>query len=1141
MSAPHLSEKEIFLAALEYRSETECGQFLRDACGSDGRLLHSVQSLLRHHRSPDDSQTGRILSAAAREGMVRPPAVATYRPGMRIGRYRLLEEIGEGGCGIVLLALQEEPVRREVALKVTKPGMDTRAIIARFEAERQTLALMNHPGIARVLDAGATDAGHPYFVMERVLGDRLTRHCEEHRVGTRERLELMIQVCRAVEHAHQKGIIHRDLKPSNILVTLEDGRAVPKVIDFGIAKAIQTNGAASDLTAQEGGFVGTPDYMSPEQLSPQHCDVDTRTDLYSLGVILFELLTGHPPSRTGSPDGGWPVDRRVVRPSTALSAQPPGELEARAGRQRTDARGLLRQVRGDLDIIVLKLLEPDRERRYATAGDLARDLRHCLDHEPISARPDGGFYWAWKFVRRHRPAVAFTAVLILVMAGGSVLLGWQYLEKGLALSRAEVAERQERMQRVRLQKSAAEERRLREAAMIQSVQAHQQAYAADMNLAQQALAGHNLGRARALLDRHRPTTGGHDLRHWEWHFLWRQCQSGALFTLCRLTNEVTTLAVSTNGRWALAGDRAGGFSVWDLATRSPVARFPKESGDSRTLAAFSPQGSLLARNLSGVEPRGTVRNGIGLWDASTATDVRFLSTEAPVTRLWFSSTGDELLSADRDGTLSRWEVSTGRRLGHSTIVQERPFPGAMDASGDLSLLAVGGAGGRVRVVETATGIERFSGQLRSDNVRALRFSPDGQSLAMSGGILDSEVSVWSISTGRESGHLSGHGAWISSIVYWPDGTALATASADQTVRLWDAKTFQSLGVLRGHLLEVWSLAISGDQQTLLSGSKDGTVNVWNPARPSRVEDLTLLEDRVRAWRFASDPGVVITLSDNGSVRRQSLAHTEIVPLAIQTEPNLSEAVFSPDGTGMAALDSSRDLALWRISDAGAQRIPHRIPGPAIPVTFTSGSDRLITWHPDSQRFRLSSREAGDLISEWPGSLRRSPANFGSMALAGDVFVTMGPDGAGELRNLTTGIRHSLDLREHRVTGIALSADGRRLAGFSSSGITHLWDTESLSPVGELRGFLLGAHGAAFSPDGSRVAVSSSGREAIKLFDATGDGHPQLLTLEVPGEILRSPAFSPDGQWLGAVGNGGKLILWNAAGPPSTNTPPMRVP
>ena len=352
-------------------------------------------------------------------------------PPRRIGPYRLLQLIGEGGMGEVWVAEQVEPVRRRVALKVIKAGMDTKQVVARFEAERQALALMDHPAIAKVLDGGSTPEGRPYFVMEYVPGVSLTEHCDTHRLPTEERLKLFMEVCEGVQHAHQKAVIHRDLKPSNILVSLVDGRAQPKIIDFGIAKATGQRLTEKTLFTEVGSVIGTPEYMSPEQADLTNQDIDTRTDVYSLGVILYQLLTGELPFASADlRSSSYEELRRKLRevdpprPSTRLSTANEGAAQA-ARNRNTDSGGLRRELAGDLDAITLKTLEKDRARRYGTPSEVADDIARYLAHRPVIARPPSRAYRIERYVRRHRVGVLIAAALVLSLVGFAGLMAVQ--------------------------------------------------------------------------------------------------------------------------------------------------------------------------------------------------------------------------------------------------------------------------------------------------------------------------------------------------------------------------------------------------------------------------------------------------------------------------------------------------------------------------------------------------------------------------------------------------------------------------------------------------------------------------------------------------------------------------------------------
>jgi non-specific serine/threonine protein kinase/serine/threonine-protein kinase len=439
-------------AATAKANAAERAAFLDEACAGDADLRRQVEALLH---TPDglEIQPDKSTTVVERTGEPAPPIDAGPAalpagevPGTSVGPYHLLERIGEGGMGVVYRAEQAAPVRRQVALKVIKPGMDSAQVIARFKAERQALALMDHLHIARVLDAGTTASGRPYFAMELVEGVPITRYADEMHLSLRQRLELFLPVCRAVQHAHQKGIIHRDLKPSNILVSLQDGQPVPKVIDFGLAKALHQRLTDHSLHTGLGMVMGTLEYMAPEQAGVSAMDIDTRADIYSLGAVLYELLTGSPPLDRGRLRGASLIEvlRRIREdeppPPSARLGQAPAALAALAAARRTEPRRLARLVRGELDWIVMKALEKDRSRRYDTASGLARDLERHLADEPVTAGPPSAGYQLRKFARKHRRALFTAAAFALLLVVGAAVSGWLALQAVRERDRAVDAE-----------------------------------------------------------------------------------------------------------------------------------------------------------------------------------------------------------------------------------------------------------------------------------------------------------------------------------------------------------------------------------------------------------------------------------------------------------------------------------------------------------------------------------------------------------------------------------------------------------------------------------------------------------------------------------------------------------------------------
>jgi serine/threonine protein kinase/tetratricopeptide (TPR) repeat protein len=439
-----MKERDIFVNALAISNAEERNAFLNEACSEPGQK-EQLLALLKA-----EANLGTFLESPARPA----PGRVDEGPGTIIGQYKLLEQIGEGGMGVVFMAEQTRTVRRRVAIKVIRPGMDTRQVIARFEAERQALALMEHPNIARVLDGGTTDSGRPYFVMELVRGVPITEFCDKNRLDAEARLRLFVTVCQAIQHAHQKGIIHRDIKPTNVMVTLSDGQSVAKVIDFGIAKATEQKLTEGTFFTAFGEMIGTPAYMSPEQAEMTSVDVDTRSDIYSLGVLLYELMTGTTPIDDARlRTVGFSEIQRLIRevtpprPSARLSTL--GEsATVLAGNRGTDPKRLAKLLAGDLDWIMMKALEKERDRRYATSGEFAADIERFLRHEAVVARPPSTAYRLASFVRRNRGPVVATMIVMVTLLAGTAISTWQAVVANQAKRAAESAAAAERASKV---------------------------------------------------------------------------------------------------------------------------------------------------------------------------------------------------------------------------------------------------------------------------------------------------------------------------------------------------------------------------------------------------------------------------------------------------------------------------------------------------------------------------------------------------------------------------------------------------------------------------------------------------------------------------------------------------------------------
>jgi WD40 repeat protein len=1037
--------------------------------------------------------------------------------------------------GLVYLAQQKEPVRRKVALKIIKPGMDSKQVIARFEAERQTLAVLDHPNIAHVFDAGTTKAGRPYFVMEYVEGVSITKYCDEQKLNIEERLELFKQVCEGVHHAHQKGIIHRDIKPSNILVSNHSDKAVPKIIDFGIAKAITQPLTEETFFTHEGQLLGTPEYMSPEQVDLAAQDIDTRSDIYSLGVLLYELLAGALPfDRESLEKAGFAEIQRTIRedepplPSTRLTSL--GEkAKAIAENRRTQIITLIRRLHRELEWIPMKAMRKDRTRRYRSASELADDIQNYLTGTPLIAGPESTVYRARKFVRKHAGSVA-TAVLVAVL----IVLG---LVVSTALSfRAENARKQEataRTQAEQAEKVADKQRELaekqRELAEEQRKLAEEQRklaeerteelrrtlYVNSIQLADAKYGEANIRRVRELLE-----SCPNDLRGWEWYRL-RHISDQSRMTLPGHGGSVASIAISPDGNRIISGSWDNTIKVWDAATGDEVMTL-RGHKYGVTSVAFSPDGKRIVS--------GSWDNTIKIWDAATGVELRTLRGHGrSINLVAFSPDGKCIVSASVDNTIKVWDTANGAELmtlrGHRGGVSSAAFSpdGKRIASGSS-----GSADKTIKIWDAATGAELMT--LRGHNYRgdgsigSIAFSPDGKRIIS--GSSDRTIRVWEAATGAELMTLRGHGNSVGSIAFSPDGKRIISGSSDNTIKVWDSATGAELMTLRGHGSSVYSIAISPDGKRIVSGSYDKTIKVWDAA--IRAEAVTLShqdQDCVVSLAFSPDSKRIISSgSSDKTIKVWDSATGELMTL--RGHGNVVVSVnISPDGKRIISGGHDNIIKVWDAA-TGSELMTLRGHKECV---------RSVAFSPDGKRFISGS--ADSTIKVW-----NSATGDELMTLRGHKecvrSVAFGPDGKRivsgsedktiKIWDAATGTE-LMTLRGHSNTvwSVAFSPDGKRIVSGSSDSTVKLWDAASGAELMTFRGHRNWVIPVAFSPDGKRI-ISGSGDNTIKVWDSATGAELMTLVFKDPSSI----AFSPDGKTIAAgswdyVNN---IKLWESTTP-----------
>jgi WD40 repeat protein/serine/threonine protein kinase len=1053
--------------------------------------------------------------------------------------------------GVVFMAEQTEPVRRKVALKIIKLGMDTKSVVARFEAERQALALMDHPNIAKVLDAGSTETGRPYFVMELVKGVPIHTYCDKNHLSTRERLELFIQVCKSIQHAHQKGVIHRDIKPGNILVTLHDGKPVPKVIDFGIAKATNQRLTEKTLFTHFAHMIGTPAYMSPEQAEMSGLDVDTRSDVYSLGVLLYELLTGTTPfPEKELLSKGYGEMQRIIaeqepeRPSLRMSTLV-GEQQTIVAKNRSGEWGnLTKQLRGDLDWIVLKTLEKDRTRRYETANGLAEDIRRHLSDEPVLAAKPSFSYQLAKLYYRHKPTFAAVAGIAIALVIGTVVSTAQ----AISAQNARDSEAHQKVLAEEKRKEAEEAKATaddqRQQAEQNELEARRLLYAADMRDVGRALDDEEFGQAKRLMQRQ---ASQKNLQGWEWRHLWLKTQGGKRQQLSMFHGgNGHSLSFSPDGKWFADGSASVGgqdaLCVWNLESGQRLNSAP-EVKYGRVRLAFSPVSNLLAYNSQDTSEGKVTR--MHLWDADTQESVASFTLQGTCEGLAFSSDGKVLILAnqlpDDASCIVQWDIEQKKTINTvqapgMNVFFSRWESFAIDRQARTAIYA---AQDFVQTVDLRTG-ELLKKLPADGNINGVAISPDGRIAVVASAIQHDFTRgpvLWDLSTGQKLSTLLGHVDSVSEIVFWPDGKTIATASLDQSIRLWDISDPRSPGmirILRGHESWVTQLALAPDQKTLIS-SGGGDLFIWNLNQDGVVPDELEIKDVTGSgFAFSQDGEILVTIEGTQVVRRKGPAYQEQETLFQIEEPARQRSkAFSPDARFLAIGSSDGFVTLWDVPNR--QSVRRKVGEKRVRIIHVKNDGVVAIEAERSDGFRVKQFEFHDLRHSKilsSTTLYHGMHAFAAYSPDENVFVrTNGSSDLGALIHDRQRNRDEILNTEWKVaTHASFSPDGKLLAIRShagrTSGAVYVYDAKTYEEksVFTSRTAVSNWGLLAFSPDSRRFVTGGMNRHGLQLWDVE-TGQP-VLSLGTEYSDFHYAAFSPDGQWLGCTTEAG-LKLWRA--------------
>ncbi|MBL8760182.1 MAG: protein kinase [Phycisphaerae bacterium] len=1052
---------------------------LLELCGPDAGLEAEVRSLLSFHdRSGGMLETRGFPAAGELLAGLAPPgsrALAAEGPApARVGPYTLKDVLGEGGMGVVYLAEQDRP-RRTVAMKLIRRGWSTASLVRRFEHEAELLGRLHHPGIAQIFEAGVAETptgAQPYIAMELVRGPNLVRYVQERGVPTRGRLALMAKVCDAVGHAHQRGVIHRDLKPANILVDESTGE--PKVVDFGVARASGAGYSATTMGTTPGQLVGTLAYMSPEQVGGAPEEVDTRADVYALGVILYEALSGRTPLDLR--------DRPILEGVRMIRESEPTRLSGVSG-----------VFRGEVETIVQKAMAKDASRRYQSAAELAGDLRRYLAGEPILAKQDSAMYMLRTQLRRYRRLVGVGLLFAAGVSGFAIYAGVQ-AERQRELAAGEgVAKREALDARDTAVKATAR-------AMAESERLRRSLYLTNIGHAQAAMLTGDIERSRALL-----SACPSDLRGWEWRYLVRQSDQARSATPIEPAARLVT--ADRRLERALARSDAGVYSVVD-GERGCTLHAVTMLTDWRN-AIFSHDGRCLVYPMS---------PGSLVWhDIESDRVVR--QVEAPPTS-WPVAVSDDgrvvLVRGPGPGVVFALEASTGSALAALEVGDAV----VADFSDDGGLAALGSDRGNVAVYDTSTWMARWERTLHDGWVRDIEVSRDGALVASAGH--DGSVRVWSALDGG-SVAFPIHDNKVVSVSFSPDGQRLLSGSSDRLVKLTDLSSSRVVRAMRGHTNSVTRPVFDGSGEVRSLGA-DGVIRRWGPA--GERDDATIATPTpIFAGRVLPGSGVLVVGASNATLDlydARTLSRTRSVEIG-ERRFAVRTLDATRDGGLLAAALTDGTLRLVRVSDWSVVR------------TLDQGSRRLVAGAIAPDGSWAAAGDSQGMVRVWDArdgaevaSFRAGRGAINAMAASADgARLAIGAQDGGVLVvGARTGeVLHALAGFSGRCLGVAFSPDGASVAACGERGQVLVWNLASPDAVRRCEGHLDDVYAVAFSPDGARLA-SAGWDNLVRLWDpARGEG---VLSLRGHIGVVQFAAFSPDGARLVTGDSLRMLTTWETA-------------